>query len=144
MTCLDWFSVKVFESLLVLFEGVVSAICCSGILNLGQIWHWNLPASQEHRTKGAAGEATISPTGYPPKVPKNRSPPKTRYTRKGSRKWLPNRSQHLKVWRILGNHFWYISTLFCWMSFLFFRLFRDRFYYHFNDLFRVYRISLWN
>ena len=34
----------------------------------------NLPTSHENWTKGSAGEANIGPKGYPPEVPKNRSP----------------------------------------------------------------------
>ena len=40
MICLDWLSVKFYKSLPVFFEGVVGAICCSGIFEIRSKFGW--------------------------------------------------------------------------------------------------------
>ena len=55
-----------FRILACFFEGVVGAICCTGILEFWSSFAPGIfPQSQENQTKGAAGEAKIGPRGYP-------------------------------------------------------------------------------
>ena len=144
MTYLDWLSVKLFGNPCLFFEGVVGAICCSGILEL--LTNSALEILQEIDKIGPRmpqWRPKLVQGGTPQRFPKNRSQKKHATAGKSHATGYgaPNR----KVGDFVGDILRYFTRILFEMNFeWYFGWFLDRFLHVFHDLFGCLRVSFWN